>query len=188
MLPEACPNQQVMVHLVSAIRVIPIDTLVQTVHQVVKNPPPIHGVKQDFSLEVSVLELLYVYMQCNTSQSLIESWASLLGMLKDGLSLTAPAQFLLLAILNEYVQKCPPMQEKKDIRDLQDVSAKVPFCHCLLFFLISTFYNVALYTNVPAGRIVFTNSRSVSRTNDLVKKKLGSKGRCIRGCRRILGR
>lgn len=124
-LPEACPNQQVMVHLVSAIRVMPIDTLVQTVHQVVKTPPPIHGVKQDFSLEVSVLELLYVYMQSNTSQSLIESWASLLGLLKDGLSLTAPAQFLLLAILNEYVQKCPPMQEKKDIRDLQDVSAKV---------------------------------------------------------------
>ncbi|KAH0955706.1 hypothetical protein HN011_002395 [Eciton burchellii] len=125
MLPEACPNQQVMVDLVSAIRVMPIDTLVHTVHQVVKTPPPIHGVKQDFSLEVSVLELLYVYMQSNTSQSLIESWASLLTLLKDGLSLTAPAQFLLLAILNEYVQKCPPMQEKKDIKDLQDVSAKL---------------------------------------------------------------
>ncbi|KAG7202175.1 hypothetical protein KM043_015855 [Ampulex compressa] len=124
-LPEACPNQQVMVHLVSAIRVIPIDTLVQTVHHVVKTPPPIHGVKQDFSLEVSVLELLYVYMQSNTSQSLSESWPSLLGLLKDGMSLTAPAQFLLLAILNEYVQKCPAMQEKKDVRDLQDVTAKL---------------------------------------------------------------
>ncbi|XP_066603567.1 protein dopey-1 homolog isoform X2 [Prorops nasuta] len=124
-LPEACPNQEVMVYLVSAIRVMPIDTLVQTVHQVVKSPPPIHGVKQDFSLEVSVLELLYTYMQSNTSQSLIESWTSLLGLLKDGLSLFAPAQFLLLAILNEFVQKCPPMQEKKDIRDLQDVTAKL---------------------------------------------------------------
>ncbi|XP_031783167.1 protein dopey-1 homolog isoform X3 [Nasonia vitripennis] len=124
-LPEACPNQQVLVQLVSAIRVMPIDTLVQTVHQVIKTPPPINGVKQDFSLEVSVLELLYIYMQSNTSQTLVESWASLLGLLKDGLALTAPAQFLLLAILNEYVQKCPPMQEKKDIRDLQDISAKL---------------------------------------------------------------
>ncbi|XP_043286527.1 protein dopey-1 homolog isoform X2 [Venturia canescens] len=124
-LPEACPNQQVMVDLVSAIRVMPIDTLVQTVNHVIKTPPPTHGVKQDFSLEVSVLELLYVYMQSNTSQSLVESWASLLGLLKDGLSLTAPAQFLLLAILNEYVQKCPPMLEKKDIRDLQDITAKL---------------------------------------------------------------
>lgn len=124
-LPEACQNQQVLVQLVSAIRVMPIDTLVQIVHQVIKSPPPISGVKQDFSLEVSVLELLYTYMQSNTAQTLVESWASLLSLLKDGLSLTAPAQFLLLAILNEYVQKCPPMQEKKDIRDLQDVSAKV---------------------------------------------------------------
>ena len=126
-MPEACPNQQVLVQLVSAIRVMPIDTLVQTVHQVIKTPPPINGVKQDFSLEVSVLELLYIYMQSNTSQTLVESWASLLGLLKDGLSLNAPAQFLLLAILNEYVQKCPPMQEKKDIRDLQDITAKVCF-------------------------------------------------------------
>ncbi|XP_015109292.1 protein dopey-1 [Diachasma alloeum] len=124
-LPEACPNQQVMVDLVSAIRVMPIDTLVQTVNQVIKTPPPIHGVKQDFSLEVSVLELLYVYMQSNSNQSLSESWGSLLGLLKDGLSLTAPAQFLLLAILNEYIQKCPPMHEKKDIRELQDISAKL---------------------------------------------------------------
>ncbi|XP_034945114.1 protein dopey-1 homolog isoform X2 [Chelonus insularis] len=124
-LPEACPNQQVIVHLVSAIRVMPIDTLIQTVNQVIKNPPPIHGVKQDFSLEVSVLELLYVYMQNNTLQSLVESWGSLLSLLKDSLSLSAPAQFLLLAILNEYIQKCPPMQEKKDVRDLQDISAKL---------------------------------------------------------------
>lgn len=114
-----------MVHLVGAIRVMPIDTLVQTVHQVIKTLPPIHGVKSDFSLEVSVLELLYVYMQSNASQTLVESWTSMLGLLKEGLSLSAPAQFLLLAILNEYVQKCPPMQEKKDIKDLQDISAKV---------------------------------------------------------------
>lgn len=106
---------------------MPIDTLVQTVHQLIKSPPSIQGVKQDFSLEVSVLELLYVYMQSNASQSLVESWVSLLGLLKDGLSLGAPAQFLLLAILNEYVQKCPPMQEKKDVRDLQDISAKVRY-------------------------------------------------------------
>ncbi|KAJ8674892.1 hypothetical protein QAD02_010678 [Eretmocerus hayati] len=124
-LPEACSNQQVLVQLVSAIRVMPMDTLVQTVNQVIKSPPPISGVRNDFSLEVSVLELLYVYMQSNTSQTLVESWTSLLGLLKDGLSLNAPAQFLLLAILNEYVQKCPPMQERKDVRDLQDITAKL---------------------------------------------------------------
>lgn len=124
-LPEANSNQKIMVDLISGIRMMPMETLVQTVHQVIKNPPPISGVKQDFSLEVSVLELLLTYMQSNSSQTLVDSWASLLALLKDGHSLTAPAQFLLLAILNEYVQKCPPMQEKKDIRDLQDITAKL---------------------------------------------------------------
>ena len=124
-MPEANSDQQVLVHLVSAIRVMPIDTFVQTVHQIIKSPPALTGVSQDFSLEVSVLELLYSYMQSNTSQTLAESWTSLLGLLKDGLSLTAPTQFLLLAILNEYVQKCPIMQEKKDVRDLQDITARL---------------------------------------------------------------
>jgi DNA-binding ferritin-like protein (Dps family) len=31
----------------------------------------------------------------------------------------------MLAILNEFVQKCPPLAEKKDMRDLQDITAKV---------------------------------------------------------------
>lgn len=187
MLPEACPNQQVMVHLVSAIRVMPIDTLVHTVHQVVKTPPPIHGIKQDFSLEVSVLELLYVYMQSNTSQSLNESWASLLSLLKDGLSLTAPAQFLLLAILNEYVQKCPPMQEKKDIKDLQDVSAKVIilFYNALQLIIYS---RLKCSIKISADRIMFANSWGMSRTNNMVKKKLSCSRRRLRSSRRLFGR
>ncbi|KAH0566539.1 hypothetical protein KQX54_000954 [Cotesia glomerata] len=148
-LPEACINQQIIVDLVGAIRVMPIDTLIKTVNQVIKNPPIINGVKKNFSLQVSVLELLYVYIkQTNiTAQSLVECWSALLGLLRDSLStlsittstsssnltqLPAPAQFLLLAILNEYVQRCSMssttpsiMQEKKDIRDLQDITTKL---------------------------------------------------------------
>jgi hypothetical protein len=45
-IPTASPDQQVLVYLVGAIRVMPIDTLVQTVHQVVKQPPPIQGAKK----------------------------------------------------------------------------------------------------------------------------------------------
>lgn len=149
-LPEACINQQIIVDLLGAIRVMPIDTLIKTVNQVIKNPPLINGVKKNFSLQVSVLELLYVYIkQTNiTAQSLVECWSALLGLLRDSLStltiattstsssnltqLPAPAQFLLLAILNEYVQRCSIssttpsiMQEKKDIRDLQDITTKL---------------------------------------------------------------
>jgi hypothetical protein len=45
-VPAASPDQQVLVYLVGAIRVMPIDTLVQTVNQVVKQPPPIQGTKK----------------------------------------------------------------------------------------------------------------------------------------------
>lgn len=46
MVPTASPDQQVLVYLVAAIRVMPVDTLVQTVNQVVKQPPPIQGGKK----------------------------------------------------------------------------------------------------------------------------------------------
>ncbi|XP_067010621.2 protein dopey-1 homolog [Anabrus simplex] len=124
-VPAANRDQQVLVYLVDSIRVMPIDTLVQTVHQVVKQPPPIQGARQDLSLEVSVLEFFYCYMQTSSGAQLAESWGSLLGLLRDGLTLTPPAQFLMLAILNEFVQKCPPFAEKKDQRDLQDITAKL---------------------------------------------------------------
>jgi hypothetical protein len=64
-------------------------------------------------------------MQTCSGSQLAESWNSLIGLLKDGLTLTPPAQFLMLAVLNEFVQKCPPLAEKKDVRDLQDITAKV---------------------------------------------------------------
>ena len=40
-IPEFCPDQLILVDLVSSIRVIPIDTLVQTVRSVVRQPPNI---------------------------------------------------------------------------------------------------------------------------------------------------
>ncbi|XP_063217046.1 protein dopey-1 homolog isoform X2 [Bacillus rossius redtenbacheri] len=124
-IPVANTDQQVLVYLVGAIRAMPMDTLVQTVHQVVKQPPPIQGAGEDLSLEVSMLELFYCYMQTSSGPQLAESWGSLLGLLRDGLALSPPALFLMLAVLNEFVQKIPPLAEKKDQRDLQDITAKL---------------------------------------------------------------
>ena len=56
-VPVASADQQVLVYLVGAIRVMPIDTVVQTVHQVVKQPPPIQGAKQVSSSQ----KLLYIF-------------------------------------------------------------------------------------------------------------------------------
>ncbi|KAM7345782.1 protein DOP1 homolog isoform 2-T2 [Cochliomyia hominivorax] len=125
--PQACSEQLSLVSLVSSIRVMPMDSFVQTLHQVVKSPPPIHRPPSNLKIEVSALELFYFYMRSAPAPQLADSWTSLLALLKDGLSLTPPAQFTLLMLLNEFVQRCPqmPFQDKKDIRDLHDVTSRL---------------------------------------------------------------
>lgn len=39
-IPQPCEDQLLLVELVAAIRVLPTDTLIQTVKQVLKQPPP----------------------------------------------------------------------------------------------------------------------------------------------------
>ncbi|XP_072393465.1 protein DOP1 homolog isoform X2 [Diabrotica undecimpunctata] len=127
-LPEPNASQNNLVYLILAIRVIPLDNLVQTVTAVIKNPPPTEGLSQDICLDVSVLELFYCYMRNASSTQLFEAWGSLLALIREGCSLAPPAQFLLAAILHEIMIKCCPLEEKKDQKDLQDVTAKLIDC------------------------------------------------------------
>lgn len=126
-LPQACFEQLSLVKLVSSIRVMPMDSFVQTLHQVVKYPPNIHHPPVGLSVEVSALELFYYYMKSASSPQLGDCWSSLLALLRDGISLQPPAQFVILTILSEYVQRCPqmPFQDKKDLRDLHDVTSRL---------------------------------------------------------------
>lgn len=67
----------------------------------------------------------FSYMRNASATQLSEAWSSLLTLVREGCSLSAPAQFLLAALLHELMIKCCPLEEKKDQRDLQDVTAKV---------------------------------------------------------------
>ncbi|XP_034479479.1 protein dopey-1 homolog [Drosophila innubila] len=124
---QACPAQLSLVSLVSSIRVMPMDSFVQTLHQVVKSPPPIHRPPAQLSIEVSALELFYFYMRSAPAPQLADAWSALLVLIRDGLSLTPPAQFALLMLLNEFVQRCPqmPFPDKKEVRELHDVTARL---------------------------------------------------------------
>ncbi|KAJ8938330.1 hypothetical protein NQ318_007043 [Aromia moschata] len=127
-LPEPNAGQTNLVYLILAIRVIPLDNLVQTVTAVIKNPPPTEGLSADICLDVSVLELFYCYMRNASATQLSEAWGSLLSLIREGCSLTPPAQFLLAALLHELMIKCCPLEERKDQKDLQDVTAKLIDC------------------------------------------------------------
>ncbi|KAG5900653.1 hypothetical protein JTB14_005924 [Gonioctena quinquepunctata] len=127
-LPEPNAGQTNLVQLILAIRVIPLDNLVQTVTAVIKNPPPTEGLSSDICLDVSVLELFYCYMRNASSTQLFEARGSLLALIREGCSLSPPAQFLLAALLHEIMIKCCPLEERKDQKDLQDVTTKLIDC------------------------------------------------------------
>lgn len=126
-MPQATAEQLSLVKLVSGIRIMPMDSFVQTLHSVIKSPPQIYRPPPGLVLDVSALELFYFYMKSAPAPQLADSWNSLLNLLKDGLILAPPAQFVLLSILNEFVQRCPqmPFQDKKDLRDLHDITSRL---------------------------------------------------------------
>ncbi|KAM4693771.1 protein DOP1A [Discoglossus pictus] len=126
-IPTASEEQLLLVELVRSISVMRTETVMQTVKEVLKQPPAIAKDKKHLSLEVCMLQFFYAYVQRIPVSNLVDNWASLLVLLKDSnqLSLPAPGQFLILGVLNEFIMKNPNLENKKDQRDLQDVTHKI---------------------------------------------------------------
>ncbi|KAK3097876.1 hypothetical protein FSP39_014063 [Pinctada imbricata] len=128
-MPAACEEQLLLVDLVSAIKVLPTDTLVQIVNKVIKQPPQteLGKNKKSVPLEVNMLQFFYAYVQQTSANQLIDSWSSLLTLLRDGmqLSLSPSGKFILLQVLNEFVQKMPSLDDKKNQRELQDITQRL---------------------------------------------------------------
>ncbi|KAM8952672.1 protein DOP1A isoform 2-T2 [Pelodytes ibericus] len=126
-IPAASEEQLLLVELVRSISVMRTETVIQTVKEVLKQPPAIAKDKKHLSLEVCMLQFFYAYVQRIPVSNLVDSWGSLLILLKDSnqLNLPAPGQFLILGVLNEFIMKNPTLENKKDQRDLQDVTHKI---------------------------------------------------------------
>ena len=146
----ACDSQLLMVDFVSAVKVLPMDTLIQTVAMVIKQPPPTtHSGKvlsivasltissivacicdrqlivcvplclfrrrrpsmtshtrgahlqRSMSLEVSMLQFFYAFLQRQPTKALEQAWAALYTLVRDASQLATalppPAHFILLA-------------------------------------------------------------------------------------------
>ncbi|NXI45320.1 DOP1 protein, partial [Galbula dea] len=126
-IPAAGEEQLLLVELVRSISVMRTETVIQTVKEVLKQPPAIAKDKKHLSLEVCMLQFFYAYTQRIPVTSLVDSWTALLLLLKDSIQvgLPAPGQFLILGVLNEFIMKNPSLENKKDQRDLQDVTHKI---------------------------------------------------------------
>ncbi|XP_061919594.1 protein dopey-1 isoform X2 [Entelurus aequoreus] len=126
-IPLASEEQLLLVELVRSVSAMRTETVMLTVKEVLKQPPAIAKDKKHLSLEVCMLQFFYAYVQRIPVSTLVDSWPSLLALLKDSvqLGLPAPGQFLILGVLNEFILKNPNLENKKDQRELQDVTHKV---------------------------------------------------------------
>ena len=127
-IPKCSRDQLILVDLIAAVKVLPMDLIIQHVKQVLRQPPQAaHSRKKSVALEVCLLQFFLAYIRLHAtndrSHQLLECWRSLMSLIKDGLSSSSCqplAQFHLLAILHEFVQSAPLIDDRKDRKDQKD--------------------------------------------------------------------
>jgi len=119
-------SQATLVELVSSIKTFPTSTVISTLRQVAKSPPPVTGLGKGQTLDVSALQFFSSYLACSQVGQLYESWGGLKELLKDCCSLTPPSTFLALNILHHFVLRGATSQmDRKEVKDVQEMTCKL---------------------------------------------------------------
>ncbi|XP_072542477.1 protein DOP1B isoform X2 [Salminus brasiliensis] len=127
-LTAASDSQMTIVDLVKSLNTLQTDTVLQLIKEVVKKP---HQIKADqqkpILVDVPMLQFCYAYIQSLPAQALQDNIMPLLCLLRESvqLNLAPPGHFLLLGILNDFVNRLPNMDNKRDSRELQEVTQRI---------------------------------------------------------------
>ncbi|XP_044072801.1 protein dopey-2 isoform X2 [Siniperca chuatsi] len=126
-LPVASESRLTIVDLVKSLNTLHTDTILQLIKEVVKKPHQIKGEQKSTLVDIPMLQFSYAYIQSISAQALQENVAPLLSLLRESvqLNLAPPGHFLLLGILNDFVNRLPNLDNKKDTRDLQEVTQRI---------------------------------------------------------------
>ncbi|XP_044221081.1 protein dopey-2 [Thunnus albacares] len=126
-LPVASESRLTIVDLVKSLNTLHTDTILQLVKEVVKKPHQIKGDQKSTLVDIPMLQFSYTYIQSISAQAVQENIAPLLSLLRESvqLNLAPPGHFLLLGILNDIVNRLPNLDNKKDTRDLQEVTQRI---------------------------------------------------------------
>ncbi|XP_072186645.1 protein DOP1B isoform X2 [Excalfactoria chinensis] len=126
-LPVASASQLILVDLICALNTLKTDTILHLVKEVVKKPSQIKGEEKSSLVDIPMLQFSYAFIQRLPVAALQENFQSLLGLLKESvqLNLAPPGHFLLLSTLNDFVTRTPTLENKKDQKDLQEVTQKI---------------------------------------------------------------
>ncbi|NXI28831.1 DOP2 protein, partial [Sterrhoptilus dennistouni] len=125
-LPVASASQLILVDLICALNTLKIDSILHLVKEVVKKPAQIKGEEKSL-VDIPVLQFCFAFIQRLPVPALQENFQPLLGLLRESvqLNLAPPGHFLLLSILNDFVTRTPTLENKKDQKDLQEVTQKI---------------------------------------------------------------
>ncbi|XP_061647878.1 protein dopey-2 isoform X2 [Phyllopteryx taeniolatus] len=126
-LPVVSESHLTIVELVKSLNTLHTDTILQLVKEVVKKPHQLKADQKSTLVDIPMLQFIYAYIKSVTAQALQENIAPLLSLLRESvqLNLAPPGHFLLLGILNEVVNRLPNLDNKKDTRDLQEVTQRI---------------------------------------------------------------
>ncbi|KAK1903528.1 Protein dopey-2 [Dissostichus eleginoides] len=126
-LPVASESRLTIVALVKSLHTLHTDTILQLVKEVVKKPHQIKGDQKSTLVDIPMLQFSYTYIQSISAQTLQENVVPLLSLLRESvqLNLAPPGHFLLLGILNDFVNRLPNLDNRKYTRDLQEVTQRI---------------------------------------------------------------
>ncbi|RVE57913.1 hypothetical protein OJAV_G00203860 [Oryzias javanicus] len=126
-LPVASEPRMTIVELVKSLHTMQTETILHLVKEVVKKPHQIKGEQKSTLVDIPMLQFSYAYIQSIPAQALQENVTALLSLLRDSvqLNLAPPGHFLLLGILNDFVNRLPNLDSKKDTKDLQEVTQRI---------------------------------------------------------------
>ncbi|XP_026556320.1 protein dopey-2 isoform X2 [Pseudonaja textilis] len=127
MSPKANTSQLILVDLICALSTLKTDIILQLIKEVVKKPSQIKGEEKSALVDIPVLQFCNAFIQRLPVSALQENFQSLLGVFKESvqLNLASPGHFLLLSTLNDFVTRTPNQENKKNQKDLQDVTQKI---------------------------------------------------------------
>uniref|UniRef100_A0A673WY14 DOP1 leucine zipper like protein B n=1 Tax=Salmo trutta TaxID=8032 RepID=A0A673WY14_SALTR len=126
-LPVSSESHLTIVDLVKSLGTLHTDNILQMVKEVVKKPHQIKGDQKSTLVDIPMLQFSYAYTQSISAQALQENVVPLLSLLRESvqLNLAPPGHFLLLGILNDFVNRLSNLDNKKDTRDMQEVTQKI---------------------------------------------------------------
>ncbi|KAM6986914.1 LOW QUALITY PROTEIN: protein DOP1B [Aplochiton taeniatus] len=126
-LPVASESRLTIVDLVKSLNTLHTDTILHLVKEVVKKPHQIKGDQKSTLVDIPMLQFSYTYIQSVSPQVLQDNVAPLLSLLRESvqLNLAPPGHFLLLGILNDFVNRLPNLDNKKDTKDMQEVTQRI---------------------------------------------------------------